>query len=165
MRETFDDAVVTGWEELEPRIWLPDADDRHVVAAAVRGGAQGIVTANAKDLPAAAPKSLGLEAVHPDDFLLDQLDLSPPTHLQVIREQAAHSRRLRLPRETLPPFSAGQAFQTSPTRSSASRPPPRRHPTLPTGAAAITYSTIGLDLIGRPAPGLCCRCWPWPTEG
>jgi len=67
--------------------------DRHVVAAAVRGGAQGIITANVKDFPAAALKPLGLEAVHPDDFLLDQLDLSPPTLLQVIREQAAHSRR------------------------------------------------------------------------
>jgi hypothetical protein len=93
MREAFDDATVTGWEELEPGIHLPDEDDRHVVAAAVRGGAQGIITANAKDFPAAALEPLGIEAVHPDDFLLDQLDLSPPTLLQVIREQAAHTRR------------------------------------------------------------------------
>ena len=33
------------------------------------------------------------EEIHPDDFLLDQLDLSPPTLLQVIREQAVHTRR------------------------------------------------------------------------
>lgn len=76
-----------------PGIRLPDVDDRHVVAAAVQGGAQGIITANIKDFPAAALKPLGLEAVNPDDFLLDQLDLSPPTLLQLIREQAAHSRR------------------------------------------------------------------------
>jgi len=93
MREAFDDATVVGWEELEPGIYLPDTDDRHVVAAAVRGGAQGIITANTKDFPAVALKPLGLEAVHPDDFLLDQLDLSPPTLLQVIREQSAHTRR------------------------------------------------------------------------
>jgi hypothetical protein len=93
MREAFDDAMVTGWEEQQHKIWLPDEDDRHVVAAAVRGGAQAIVTANVKDFPATALEPLGLEAVHPDDFLLDQLDLSPPTLLQVIREQAAHSRR------------------------------------------------------------------------
>jgi hypothetical protein len=36
---------------------------------------------------------LGLEAVHPDDFLLDLLDLSPPTILQVIREQATHTKK------------------------------------------------------------------------
>jgi hypothetical protein len=41
-----------------------------VLAAAIRGGAQAIITANAKDFPAAALTPLGLEAVHPDDFLL-----------------------------------------------------------------------------------------------
>lgn len=93
MREAFDDALVTGWEELEPGIRLPDQDDRHVLAAAIWGGAQGIITANTKDFPAAALEPLGLEAVRPDDFLLDQPDLSPPTILQIIREQAARTRR------------------------------------------------------------------------
>jgi hypothetical protein len=36
---------------------------------------------------------LGLEAIHPDAFLLDQLDLSPPNLLQVIREQAARTSK------------------------------------------------------------------------
>jgi hypothetical protein len=93
MREAFGDAMVTGWEELEPGIRLPDADDRHVVAAAVRAGADAIVTANLTDFPAAALSPLALEAVHPDNFLLDQLDLSPPTILQVIHEQAAHTKK------------------------------------------------------------------------
>jgi hypothetical protein len=70
MREAFDDALVSGWEELEGGLSLPDEDDRHVLAVAIRGGAQGIITANAKDFPAAALEPLGLEAVHPDDFLL-----------------------------------------------------------------------------------------------
>jgi PIN domain len=96
MREAFDDALVTGWEELEAGISLPDNDDRHVVAAAVRAGAQAIVTSNMSDFPEATLSGLDLEAVHPDDFLLDQLDLSPPTILQVIREQAAHTSRPRL---------------------------------------------------------------------
>jgi len=93
MREAFDDSLITGWEDLEGGLSLPDEDDRHVVAAAIKGGAQAIITANLADFPAAALGPLGLEAVHPDDFLLDQLDLSPPTILQVIREQAAHTRR------------------------------------------------------------------------
>jgi hypothetical protein len=93
MREAFGDAMVTGWEELEPGIQLPDADDRHVVAAAVRGGADAIITANLADFPAAVLSPLGLEAVHPDNFLLDQLDLSPPTILQVIHEQAVHTKK------------------------------------------------------------------------
>jgi predicted nucleic acid-binding protein len=93
MREAFNDALVTGWEELEPGINLPDQADKHVVAAAVRGGAQGIITVNAQDFPAAALEPLGLEVIHPDDFLLHQLDISPPTPLQVIREQAARTGR------------------------------------------------------------------------
>lgn len=96
MREAFDDALVTGWEELEAGILLPDNDDRHVVAAAIRADAQAIVTSNVDDFPGETLSAVGLEVVHPDDFLLDQLDLSPPTILQVIREQAAHTCRPRL---------------------------------------------------------------------
>jgi predicted nucleic acid-binding protein len=96
MRDAFDDALVTGWEELESAISLPDNDDRHVVATAIRGGAQAIVTFNMKDFPATTLGRLGLQAIDPDTFLQDQLDLSPSTVLQVIREQAAHTRSPRL---------------------------------------------------------------------
>ncbi|MDR2988098.1 MAG: PIN domain-containing protein, partial [Nocardiopsaceae bacterium] len=92
MRNAFGDALVTGWEGLEAGIILPDKDDRHVVAAAIRGGAHAIVTANLVDFPASALGPLGLEGIHPDGFLLDQLDLSPATVVQIIREQAAHTR-------------------------------------------------------------------------
>ena len=51
MREAFDDALVTGWEELEAGILQPDKDDRHVVAAAIRADAQAIVTFNVDDFP------------------------------------------------------------------------------------------------------------------
>ena len=96
MREAFDDALITGWRDLEPGISLPDRDDRHVVAAAIRAGAQAIVTSNTRDFPEATLRDLDLEAVHPDDFLLDQLDLSPATVLQVTREQASHTSHPRL---------------------------------------------------------------------
>jgi hypothetical protein len=52
MREAFDDALVTGWEELEAGILLPDNDDRHVVAAAIRADAQAIVTPTLMTSPA-----------------------------------------------------------------------------------------------------------------
>lgn len=93
MREAFEDAMVTGWEELQNSMILPDEDDRHVVAAAVRGGADAIITANVADFPATALYPFGIEAVHPDEFLLDRLDLSPATVLQVIRQQASHAKR------------------------------------------------------------------------
>lgn len=93
MREAFGDALITGWDEIEPRIPLPDRDDWHVVATAIRGGADAIITANLADFPATALGPLGLEAIHPDEFLLDQLDLSPPTLLRVIQEQATRTRK------------------------------------------------------------------------
>jgi hypothetical protein len=93
MREAFGDALITDSEEVGSGIRLPDQDDRHVVATALRGGADAIITANLADFPAAILSPLGLEAIHPDEFLLDQLDLSPPTLLQVIREQATRTKR------------------------------------------------------------------------
>jgi predicted nucleic acid-binding protein len=93
MQTSFDDALVTGWEDLEAGLSLPDPDDRHVLAAAIRGSAQAIVTFNLADFPQAKLEQFGLEVTHPDDFLLDQLDLSPPAILEVIREQAGHTKR------------------------------------------------------------------------
>jgi predicted nucleic acid-binding protein len=43
------DALVTGYEDLIPGLHLPDPNDRHVLAAAIRGRADVIVTANLRD--------------------------------------------------------------------------------------------------------------------
>jgi predicted nucleic acid-binding protein len=93
MDNTFEDARVDGWEDLEDTVTLPDPDDHHVVAAAVRGRADAIVTANVGDYPSAILGPLNIEVIHPDDFLLDQIDLVPRIVLDVLREQAAHTRQ------------------------------------------------------------------------
>ena len=51
MDKHFDDAPVTGYEPLVEALDLPDADDRHVLAAAIRCGAQYVVTDNLADFP------------------------------------------------------------------------------------------------------------------
>lgn len=93
MNETFEDACVEGWEPLAAGLVLPDDNDRHVVAAAIRGRAEAIVTNNVRDFPAEVLDEFGLHAVTPNDFLLDQLDLAPGTVLGVLRRQAADARR------------------------------------------------------------------------
>lgn len=81
------DSVVTGFERFEQSVELPDPDDRHVVAAAIRCQAQLIVTFNLKDFPDSALQPLGLVAQHPDDFLEHLLDLHPQVVLEAVREQ------------------------------------------------------------------------------
>src|SRR5205085_4178536 len=69
MNEAVRDCLVTGYEDLIDSLTLPDPDDRHVLAAAIRTGADVIVTYHIADLPAAALPRLDIEAQHPDDFL------------------------------------------------------------------------------------------------
>lgn len=88
------DCLVTGFEQHIPTIQLPDAGDRHVVAAAIQSGADLIVTFNLTDFPAPELKRYNLLAQHPDDFIFDLLDLDPA---KVCEAAAAHRRSLRRP--------------------------------------------------------------------
>ena len=92
MTEAVPDCLVSGHEELIKGIDLPDADDRHVVAAAIRCGAQVIVTFNLDDFPPHRLAAYNLEAQHPDDFVLDSIDLSPGMVVRVMEEQLAPLR-------------------------------------------------------------------------
>lgn len=65
------------WQPLESCVQLPDADDRHVLAAAMAGHADCIVTANLKDFPRDVLEPLGIEVLHPDAFLVAQIELAP----------------------------------------------------------------------------------------
>lgn len=92
MNASVRDVLVDGHRSLIPSLEIPDPDDRHVLAAAIRCGAQCIVTLNLRDFPAAKLEPYCIEAVHPDDFVLDLLDLAPGAVLRVVQEQAAALR-------------------------------------------------------------------------
>jgi len=103
MNAAFEDALVTGWEPLVDGIVLgDDPDDRHVVATALRGGAEAVVTSNLSDFPEPAMTGLGLHAVSADDFLLDLADLDSDAMLAVVRRQAAVKTR--------PPLTVGDVL-------------------------------------------------------
>jgi predicted nucleic acid-binding protein len=93
MVREFEDACVEGYEALIPVMTSPDPDDRHVMAAAVRGLAAVIVTDNVKDFPAASTEPYQIEVKTSDEFLLDQLDLHPEVVLQTLSEQVQDYER------------------------------------------------------------------------
>jgi hypothetical protein len=92
MSDAVPDCLVTGYEPLIESISLPDVDDRHVVAAAVRCGAQVIVTFNLDDFPTEELAKFNLEPQHPDDFVLSSIDISPGGLVRIVEEQAAALR-------------------------------------------------------------------------
>jgi hypothetical protein len=69
METHFQDARVEGYEHLIKTIMLPDADDRHVLAAAIHCGARILVTTNLRDFPDTALADFEIEAMHPDAFI------------------------------------------------------------------------------------------------
>lgn len=93
MNTAVPDAMITGFEPLIDSVDLPDVNDRHVVAAAVRSNAEIIVTFNLKDFPAPSLDSFGIEALHPDDFVMDLFDLNRALVLSAVTTQRNNLRK------------------------------------------------------------------------
>jgi len=86
-------SMVTEYEGLIDGIELPDPDDRHVLAAAIRSDSTIIVTDNVKDFPAQSLARHGVTAERPDAFLWRVVQVRPEAVISVIREQAASLRK------------------------------------------------------------------------
>ena len=95
MREAIPD-----WE-VEERAWLPvakglalpDPHDVHVLAAALAGHADCLVTANLKDFPSEATDPLGVEVLHPDQFMVAQWDLDPLVAVAAFKRMRARWKK------------------------------------------------------------------------
>ncbi|WP_431942837.1 PIN domain-containing protein [Micromonospora marina] len=92
MNRAFSDALVAGYEPLIDGMTNHEGD-RHVLAAAVIGRADVIVTNNLKHFPAAAVDPLNIEILKPDRFLCLQYDLAPSLMVDVIKRQSADTGR------------------------------------------------------------------------
>ena len=98
MNENVLDSLVIDYEMLIESLSLPDPDDRHVLAAAIRSGAGTIVTYNTKDFPAAMLSPYGVEAQHPDEFLMHLIDPHPAATSAAAKR---HRARLKNPPRTV----------------------------------------------------------------
>ncbi|MEO9101205.1 MAG: PIN domain-containing protein [Burkholderiaceae bacterium] len=73
MCQAIPDCLVEGYEPLIAGLELPDTKDRHVLAAAIVGHADAIVTWNGKDFPTDVLAPYGIEIQTPDEFVTNQI--------------------------------------------------------------------------------------------
>jgi predicted nucleic acid-binding protein len=83
------DCLVENYAFMVDRLELPDPGDWHVLAAATVGHADAIVTSNLKDFPPGVLAEHGIEPQHPDDFVMNQLELRPFEALEVFKRVRA----------------------------------------------------------------------------
>ncbi|PYC01565.1 PIN domain-containing protein [Pseudomonas sp. Sample_11] len=88
------DACIDGYEDLVSGLTLPDENDRHVLAAAIRCGADVIVTFNLKDFPSCHLAPYGIEAQHPDEFVENLFHLDSAA---VVAAAQSQRRQLKTP--------------------------------------------------------------------
>ncbi|MGH8777803.1 PIN domain-containing protein [Paraburkholderia sp.] len=95
MREAIPDWEVPEavWTPLTDSFTLPDPDDRHVLAAAVAGHADCIVTANLRDFPPQIAAGYGIEIVDPDRFVINQWDLDSLTAMSAFKRMRARWKK------------------------------------------------------------------------
>jgi predicted nucleic acid-binding protein len=118
MDEALPDACVEGYGRLIGALELPDPDDRHVLAAAIRARAQVIVTFNEKHFPADVLAEFDLCTQHPDTFLRHLIDLAP----SVVRARLVSAAgELKRPPMTVEEYIAMIERQSLPESAAALR--------------------------------------------
>ena len=89
MNAAVPDCMVESYQPLIGCVALPDKDDQHVLAAAIAGHADAIVTFNIKHFPAEVLSPHGIEVQHPDDFVMNQLQLQELIAIEAIKKMRA----------------------------------------------------------------------------
>lgn len=104
MNSAFPDSNITNYEEIIKSLSLPDINDRHILAAAIRINANVIVTFNLKDFPVDYLKPYDIEAQHPDEFITNLITLDKSKSLQALKNQVRSLKN--------PPKSIDDVLQT-----------------------------------------------------
>lgn len=90
----FEEACVSDFDHLLPVCaGLPDEDDRHVLAAAIKTQAATIITDNLKDFPEPVLSALNMEARSADDFIADTIALNTGKAVAAIRRMRERFKR------------------------------------------------------------------------
>lgn len=90
----FPGAVVGYAEDQLRQYWLPDPDDVHVLAAAVIGSCDAVMTVNVKDFPRDVLGEYDVARIEPDWYLVQQLERAPDQVVPVAQAVLDEARRL-----------------------------------------------------------------------
>jgi predicted nucleic acid-binding protein len=88
-----DDCLVTGYESLIDTLQLPDMNDRHVLAAAIKAKASVIVTFNIKDFPRTVLEPFQIQTITTDEFVMRLFDEDYHEVLKLIKRQRENMAR------------------------------------------------------------------------
>ncbi|MDG1936489.1 MAG: PIN domain-containing protein [Paracoccaceae bacterium] len=94
VRATWPKSEISWVPSLETRLWLPDVNDRHILAAAIAGSADLLITSNARDFPRATLFEEGLDRLDPDALLLKAYNSYPDQVSSVGNDILFEARRL-----------------------------------------------------------------------
>jgi predicted nucleic acid-binding protein len=97
MAARFPDALITGYQELVGTLGCPDPQDEHVLAAAIVGKVDRLITFNLKDFPQNLHSTYGIELTHPDDFLMELVAKNPEQCLNATAKWLSGYERPTLP--------------------------------------------------------------------
>lgn len=92
----FPDALVKNYQGLIESLLLPDENDRHVLAAAIKTNANLIVSNNLKHFPEKNLQSFGLNIKSADDFLTDIIDLNQDVAVTAFREMVLNKKNPKM---------------------------------------------------------------------
>lgn len=93
MNENVRDCLVEDYEDLVLALELPDQNDRHVLAAAIKSSASIIVTYNQKDFPVDYIADFGVETLHPDTFISRLIHNSPGVVCSSVKKLRGNLKR------------------------------------------------------------------------
>jgi len=104
MNKAVPDCLVENYEDLIDSLELPDPNDRHVLAAAIKCQADVIVTSNVRDFPEDILQKYHIDVQSPDVFLSHLFDLNSTAFCSAVRQQRASLKN--------PSYTAAELLET-----------------------------------------------------
>ena len=93
LKANWPNSIISFSLELEESLYLPDSNDRHVLAAAIAGKCDAIITLNKKDFPRKILDHYGLIRVDPDHIILEYLKDDAPIIIEIVQDLLSEANR------------------------------------------------------------------------